>query len=113
MLGSLDGNKPEVDEWLELDIGSRLESMQEQLELLVVPLGLDLDNVVEVALLVGLKGDIHFDRQTGSQGTLHVVLDLELGGLGTRELEPPHSLADVADGHSHLVVLVGLDICVD
>jgi hypothetical protein len=38
------------------------------------------------------------------------VLDLELGSFGARELEPPHSFANVPDGNGHLVVLVWLDI---
>ena len=111
VLGGLDGHEPEVDERLELHIWSRSEGVQEELELLVMTLSLDLNNVVEVSLLVCLERNVHLDGKTGCEWSLHVVLDLELGSLRAGELEPSHSLADVPYGDSHLVVLVGLDIC--
>jgi hypothetical protein len=111
VLGCLDGNEPEVDQRLELDVWRWPEGVQEELELLVVALSLDLNDVVEVALLIRLERDVHLHCQPGCERTLHVVLDLELGGLGAGELEPPHSLADVPDCDGHLVVLVGLNVC--
>lgn len=39
------------------------------------------------------------------------MLNLKLGGLGTRKFEPSDSFADISHGHSHLIVLIGLDIC--
>lgn len=110
VLGGLDWHEPEVHERLKLDIWSGSEGVQEQLELLIVTLGLDLDDIVEVALRVGLERNVHLDGKTRGERALHVVLDLELGSFGAGKLEPPHSFADVPDGNGHLVVLVWLDI---
>ena len=110
VLRLLGGDEPEVDQRLELNVWSWPQRVQEELELLIVALGLDLDDIVEVTFMVCLEGDVHLDCESRSERTLHVVLDLELGGLGTGELESSHSLADVPHGHRDLIVLVGLDI---
>jgi len=84
--------------------------VQEELELLVVTLSLDLHYIMEVSLLVRLERNVHLDRETCSEWALHVVLDLELDGLGAGEFQPSDALTDVSDCDSHLIVLVGLDV---
>ena len=105
-----DRHEPEVDEWLKLHVWCRPECVQEELELLIVALCLDLDDVVEVSTRVRREGDVHLDGKTGCERAVHVVLDLELGGLRAGELQPPDPLADVPDGDCDLIVLVGLDV---
>lgn len=110
MSRGFDRHEPEIDERLKLHIWRRPERVQEELELLVVALCLNLDDVVEVSILVRLEGDVHLDSKTSCKRALHVVLDLELGGLRARELQPPDPLADIPDGDCHLIVLVWLDV---
>ena len=71
---------------------------------------LDLHHIMEVTLSIGLEGNVHLDCQTGGEGPLHVMLNLELGGFGASELQPAHTLADVSNRHCYLVILVGLDV---
>ena len=110
MLRGLDGNEAEVDERLELDIRRWSQGMQEELELLVVALGLDLNHIVEVRLMIRLKGHIHLDSQAGCKRPLHIMLDLEPRSLGTGELKPPDALTNIAYSHSDFVILVGLNV---
>ena len=84
--------------------------MQEELELLVMAFCLDLYHIMEVTLSICLEGDVHLDCETGGEGALHVMLNLELGGLGASELQPANTLADVSNCHCYLVILVGLDV---
>jgi hypothetical protein len=84
--------------------------MEEELELLVMSFSLDLYDIVEVAILISLKGDVHLYRKTSSKWPLHVVLDLELGGLWGQEFESSDPLADVSHSNCHFVVLVWLNI---
>jgi len=77
--------------------------VEEELELLVVTLGLDLNDIMEVSLGISLEGNVHLYGQSSREWALHVVLDLELGGGGAGQLEPPDSLADIPDANRNLV----------
>lgn len=110
MLGSLDWNEPEVYEGLKLHIWSWSQCMEEELELLIMPFSLDLYDIMEVAILISLEGDVHLYGKTCSKWSLHVVLNLELGSLWGQEFESSNSLTDVSHSNCYLIVLVWLNI---
>jgi len=110
MFSSLDRHKPKICKRFELDIRSRFEGVQEELKLLVMAFRLNLNDIVEVTLCICFKGNVHFDSQSCCKWSLHVVFNLKLRRLGISELESSHSLADVSDCDSDLVVLVWLNV---
>ena len=84
--------------------------MEVELVWRAVPFGVDFDHIVEITVLIGLELHVHLDRQTCSDRSSIFVLAMELGGAWLGEVDPPHVLGDVPDGHSDFIILVRLNV---
>ena len=100
----------EVDNGLELNIGSGHQGVKVELVWLSVTFREDLDHVMEVAGVVSLELHAHFDGEAGSDATDVLVLTVEALVVWLRKHDTAHVLGDIADRHSHFIVLVWLNI---
>ena len=82
-----------------------------QLVRLGVALSENLDHIVEVSRFIGLELHAHLDAKACGDAADVLVLAVEARVGRLREHDPAHVLGDVADGHSHLIVLVWLNVC--
>lgn len=77
---------------------------------LVVAFAVNFNHVMKVSFRATFKLNVEFDGQASSNISNVFVVAAEVRSLRLRELEALKVLSDVADGNSHFVVLVWLNV---